>query len=1013
MATTKKPTGLNIDRDGNKFIFKWTKGESYGDGQQLKYAFFTSSSVYTSAKNFISQGMTITSGIDWSSTKTPTGTTYSVTRSAKTCGVIFRVRGNHDQNKNDPGWSAWSYKSFDINPPSAPSVTATWDSATPNKTTFTYEAKDGEHRPFSNVEYRTMWVTDYNGTPSGYSWTGAPSTNSNKTGTIFSSTETVTPSVSNTRIVQVRSVGLGGESSWVFRQHTYAKPNIPIISRASGTQDKVRSVMSLNVAWSVAAGSAHPIDKTTVQYLETVPAAGMSVPVGATFTDGDTPVRVGQNEWAEEISGTLADDNVLFTRIKVEHDTREEYSSAVVAIKGNLATPTNVSITPTQGTHTITVNATNASTVPDSFLAVIYKRGGIESVLGVIPHGSSSVNMIVPPWTSDAGSVGVFAVVGTYSAQTADSDGVVVYTLSNVKMRSDAVWKGTMKAPTISVVQSDIEETATVTWSWVDENATAAEVSWADNPEAWESTNEPETYIVDKSKASRLNVNGLQAGMPWYFKVRLLTQIDDAVTYGLYSNTAELSLSSAPSIPVLQLADQVVEPDGETIASWVYISNDNTLQAHATIYTYSSGTYTPIIQVGGSQNVVIRPAELGWTVGDYLLAVSVESESGRFSRKSYTVPISVRDPLTCSITQTSLTSKTVTIDGASVYYPHVLDEMPMTVTVTGAGASGQTILTIKRKNDFSIMRPDESSLNGYAEEIVCQYVYTGEAQKTITIDDVQGKLNDEATYYLEAIVTDNLGRVATDRYPKGDPDDYFKVIWDDQAIMPTATASIIDDDYAALTITKPVGAQAGDVIDIYRLTSDKPQLIAQNIEMGNDPVVYADPFPAFGASGGYRFVYKTKNGDTITSTSEFAWLDVSAICNSANTVIDFNGQRINLGYNVKISSTWAKDFQETRYLGGSITGDWTAGVSRTGSIDSVIIPANDPDVFRSLRRLAEYEGLCHVRTCDGSVITANVDVGDNYGYDTAGKIGSVKLTITRVDPVELDGQLLSEWEVES
>ena len=1014
MATTKKPTSPSIDRKGNKFIFSWKKPETYGDGQQLQYYFFISVDSYNQKKAAIAKGKDITK-LNWSAVVKLAASKkdYTVTAPSKSCGVIFRVRGNHDQKKNDPGWSDWTYKSFDINAPAKPTVAASWDSSTPNKTTFTYAATDGEHAPFNHVEYRVKWVTNYNGKPAGYTWSGAVSTNSNKTGTVFNTTETVTPSVSNTRIVQVRSVGMGGASAWVFSYHTYATPNAPVITSASGSQDTVRSMMTANVSWSAPWQYAHPIDKTTIEYLATAPAAGMSVPTGATFTQGDTPITSGKSSWAEEISGTLSDDNVLFVRVKVEHDTRENYSAAAIAIKGSLASPTNVSITPNQGTHTIVVNATNASTVPDSYLAVIYKQGETESILGVIPHGNSSANVVVPPWTDDAGSIGVYAVVGSYTAQTADSDGVVIYTIASPQMTSPTVWKGTLKAPTIKVVQADIDNTATVTWDWADEDATAAEVSWADHADAWESTDEPDTYTVDKSKASRLNVSGLEAGIPWYFKVRLLSEVADDVTYGLYSNTVSLNLSSAPSVPSLVMSDQVIDLDGEAIASWVYISNDNTLQKHATIYKYATGVYTPIIQVDSEQSVVISPSELGWIAGDYLLAVEVESESGRFSSMSDTVAVTVSQPLTCTITQTSLTSKTLTIDGNSVNFPYVLDDMPMTVTVTGAGDAGQTILTIKRKNDVSILQPDERLLNGYADEVVCQYVYTGEAQQTITIDDVDGKLNDFANYYIEATVTDDLGRVASDRYPNDDPDDFFKVIWDDQAIMPTATAAIIDDEYAKLTITKPAGAQTGDVIDVYRLTSDRPELIAQDIAMGNSPVVYVDPFPALGANGGYRFVYKTKNGDTIINDSDFAWLDISTPCAATSALIDFNGQRIDLGYNLKITSTWGKDFQETRYLGGSITGDWTAGVSRTGSVDSVVIPVKDPETFMSLRRLAEYEGICHVRTCDGSVITANVDVSDDFGYDTAGKIGNIKISFTRVDPVELDAQPLTDWEVES
>ena len=1021
MATTKKPEGLTITRKGNKFIFQWKKGESYGDGQQLQYHFYTNTSKYSLYKKKLKANVN-NKDVPWSATHKTNGTSYTVTAPSSTCGVIFRVRGNHDQNRNDPGWSDWAYKSFDIDPPKKPTVTATWDSNTPNKTVFAYTAKDDDNAPFSKVEYRTKWVTNYNGDPAGYSWSGTPSNNSSKTGTIFNSTETVSLTESKTRIVECRSVGMGGASEWVFKQHTYAKPNAPVITSASASQNKKKGVTTLNVAWTLKAGSARPVDKTTIEYCITAPDTNMTVPAAASWTQADTPVSKGKTAWAEEISSLLSDNDVLFVRIKVEHDTRDNYSNAVIALVGKMSPPSAVSITPDQGTHTIVVNATNdASAIPDSYIAISYRivngndiKAGI---FGIIAHGLSSTTITVPPWTgADYGTVGVFAVVGTPTLQTTTSEGVKVYTI-DAKMTSPYVVKGTMDAPTVTVTQADIENTATVAWDWVDEDATSAEVSWADHPDAWESTDEPKTYVINSTMTSSLNVSGLEAGIPWYFRVRLITEDSSGTNYGIYSNTVMLNLASAPSVPVLEMSEQVIDTGSQAIASWVYISTDNTLQAHATIAEVDTSTtpwtYTPIIQADSDQRAVIDPEELGWSVGDYLLAVQVESESGRFSEWSDPVPVTVADPLVCTIANTSLTSKTLTIDGNSVTFQYALTDMPMTVEVTGAGDTGQTVLMIKRKADYTLANPDETQMIGYADELVCQYVYTGEASQTITIDDVEGKLNDEATYYIEAMVTDNLGRMASARYPDDDPDNYFTVLWDDQAIMPDATASIIDDEYAELTINKPAGWQSGDTVDIYRMTADKPQLIAQGIQMSNTPVIYADPYPALGDHSGYIFVYKTKNGDTVMSGNEFAWLTVPLTCRADSAILDFNGRRVMLGYNLSHSNGWEKEFQTTRYLGGSIQGDWTAGVSRTGSIESVILPSLDPDTFKALRNVAEYNGICHVRTCDGSVMTANVELEEDMSCEKAGKIENIKLSFTRVDPVELDGQLLSDLEVES
>lgn len=1481
MATTKKPTGLSITRKGNKYIFSWSKPQSYGDGQQLQWSY--------KAENTHKSKIIKLSGSKHN---------YTVTSPSKLREISFRVRGNHDQKKKDPGWSDWAEKSFKVEAPKQPKIITTWESATPNKTVFRWETEDDEHKPFDHVEYRTMLVRNFKGNPSKYKWTGTPATSTSKTGTIFSSTESLDPDQSWTRMVQIRAVGEGGTpKKWKYSYHTYAKPKAPLIWGAEGKTKVMSNTTSLNIEYQISKSSARPIDKTTIQYKFVTPAAGMLFPPAETPDDADTPASKSStafkkyNQWAEEIDGQIGLDQCLFTRVKVTHDTRDNWSPYFIAQYGKLTPPSSVTTTPVQGTHTIVVNITSATTVPDAYHAVVYKKDGIESIMGIIPNGSTSVNMIVPPWTDSAGDVGVYAVVGTYEAQPADDDGVIIYTIVNERMASDVVWKGVISAPSINVVQADVEETATVTWDWTDPNATGAEVSWANHADAWESTDEPETYIVDASRASRLNVSGLDAGITWYFRVRLVTEGDET-TYGLYSNIFALNLSSAPAIPSLEMSAQVIDPDGEAIASWVYVSGDNTPQAHATLALYSEGTYTAILQVDEEQTAVINPAALELAIGSYQLAVKVESESGQWSDYSDPIPFAVADPLACAFTQTSLVSdeepinpetftgnpiildagdpakevknldveltpiqdlhgydkpwsggagknklnpndpdyglytisatgeevtsspdritsgyipcnegesftastgvsvggegynfafvgiafydtnktfisresgnylatftatapqnakylrffeqirvvqtvtspavfetykqqleksatattyepyenicpitghdsvtvgvtgknifgntdgtyavgstRTITVsdgvwsykvntpatsqvflpeatitamgigalsagtytfslasnsltdakianciltlsDGQTVkngnsftvsagttiksitsqyieqyavgtytceiqlehgttatsYEPYksqsktvtlphtvygagvgvtsgvgkdkritetlngseegwgmpatsyfmigrsnlindnakatiisdkflgeswsritglgldnavgvvngqtirfhmtsittladwktwlasnnvqvvyeiatptdltttptdltlyngdnvissdgdmeltiadaVLDgyflkEMPLTATVTGAGETGQTVLTIKRKNDYSILRPNDTELTGYADEVICQYVYIGEAQQTVNISDVLGKLNDGATYYLEATVTDNLGRTATARFPADDPNDYFTVLWDLQAIMPEATVEIIDDYYAKLTITKPQDWYTGDTIDIYRLTSDKPQLIAEGVEMEDTPVEYVDPYPTLG-EGGYRFVYRTQNGDdTLDSANNFAWLDIPLTLDSQEAIIDFNGERLPLGYNLKVSNSWSKDFQETRYLGGHIAGDWTAGVSRTASVDTVTLPVKDASLFKGLRRLAEYLGICHLRTLDGSVITCNIDVDDDFGYDTAGKIQNVSLSITRVDPVDMDSMPLADW----
>lgn len=96
-----------------------------------------------------------------------------------------------------------------------------------------------------------------------------------------------------------------------------------------------------------------------------------------------------------------------------------------------------------------------------------------------------------------------------------------------------------------------------------------------------------------------------------------------------------------------------------------------------------------------------------------------------------------------------------------------------------------------------------------------------------------------------------------------------------------------------------------------------------------------------------------------------------------------------------------------------MTGDWTSGVDRSGSADTVTITDDNEDVKEGLRRLADYPGLCHVRTRDGSNFVANVDVQESMSYDTAGKISEFSLDFDVVDNPDMDAMTEEDWEAEN
>ena len=111
-----------------------------------------------------------------------------------------------------------------------------------------------------------------------------------------------------------------------------------------------------------------------------------------------------------------------------------------------------------------------------------------------------------------------------------------------------------------------------------------------------------------------------------------------------------------------------------------------------------------------------------------------------------------------------------------------------------------------------------------------------------------------------------------------------------------------------------------------------------------------------------------------------------------------------------VSHTFTKDFTETKYLGGSIQGDWNPAVSRKTSIGGLMIKLVDASDILKMRRLAQHAGICHVRTPDGSSFAADVEVSESWSSDKQFEIAEFSLEITRVDSEVLDGIPLTEWE---
>lgn len=319
------------------------------------------------------------------------------------------------------------------------------------------------------------------------------------------------------------------------------------------------------------------------------------------------------------------------------------------------------------------------------------------------------------------------------------------------------------------------------------------------------------------------------------------------------------------------------------------------------------------------------------------------------------------------------------------------DETPFTIEWDHQAFSPTARVEIDQDNAVAFLYP-------IAPKSSIEYVLTTDEE-----------IDDTATYYLaEEVVAPTIEDIETYLELSGS----VYIYTTDTEIDPMKTYYLMEkvDEPAPEHLYMYYEYSTIDVCDIYRLSVDKPELIYQGAIFGE---TYVDPYPTIGEYGGHRFVCRTPNGDYITDDDEDAWIDTleedGDRFDSHANIVDFDGERAYLLYEVDLSNSWSKDFQETKYLGGSVQGDWNNGVSRSSSLNVTAVSDYDQDLVRTMHKLANYPGVCHIRTKDGSSYSADIQVNETYEYTRAPRFNKYDLSITRVDSETLDGMTLQEW----
>lgn len=1036
MAKKKKksaaPSGLTISRDGLKFTIEWKiPSKGYGAGQWLWYRLRTKkngSTKWTWGKwKKISVGHKATK-----KTVSLDKTKYYPATSKRLSGIEFKVKGKSSDDKKYTYTATSSTHMREISKPNNPSVSYALDSTGANKGTFSWETdcSSNDKKHFSKTQVQTAIMKNYKGEISKATFSNASYTAASGS---WSIAEDGSPTQNNTycRIVRVKAKGVAGDSDWKYAYHYYSIPERPVIQK-TGSKAIGSSSRYVWADWTQNRPKDRPVDSMELQYAIDVPESGERY----TGTSWNTGVTVVYHD--STVSGDfntddgIAEDQIMWTRVQSTHDKKYAYSEPRVAARGALKSPSFDTVSAT-GTTLVINNVERKTEVPDAKTAIWMKIDNEEKGVIAVTDKEGTITVACPDVSgSTEYQIALKNFTGTSTPQNGASG--TTYKL-NPLMQSGWIYSETRKIavpPKNITAMAVASDTVELTWDWSWKNADAATVAWADHEDAWISTDAPTTYDVE-DRETTWHIGSLESAKTYYFRVRLRDTSGDEEVLSPWSDTVSVSLSETPTTPTLATSENYLAMDDTVICSVGYTGNSKASikiaeSINDEIVKKSDGSIVVLMMSSGMETLSETIENINkiytsnglpdkvWNTGEvHYLKAMVTASGGKEGAWSDAVPVEIVAKPTIENVATNLVSEKMTYNTSDVVSEsgenvsatadgtiNYLEQLPLTITPSFGKSVGKADIKVSRNRDYYILRPDGLKEQHFEGEIVASFTGSETDSYTIEIDDLIGQMDDGAEYSIQVTFTDIYDHTAATDIP-------FVVRWKHQPEVPSAVVNIIEDNKtASVVVSKPSTYADGDTFNLYRMSVDRPELILEDGTYGQK---YIDPYPALNEHGGILVVNKTANGDYITSDNSFAWLYSDFSIEYKKAIIDFDGESVEIQYNIDCDNSWDKDFERTVYLGGSVQGDWNPAVTRDLKIDAVSISLTEPTMIEQMRRLATYPGICHVRTPDGSSFSCDIQVSEKKDHDNKART-DFSLTIKKVDSEELDAVTEEQWSAE-
>lgn len=592
----------------------------------------------------------------------------------------------------------------------------------------------------------------------------------------------------------------------------------------------------------------------------------------------------------------------------------------------------------------------------------------------------------------------------------------------------DSATNGDLRCGLVSATPNDNGTSVTVVVGWSGDHS-GTEVSWSDDPDAWDSTEQPEAYEFDTvdatrkstawAKTSTVIVRGLEEGVTYYFKARTYLEGEDR-QWSPYSSDLNATPVSAPEKVVLTGPESI--PRGEPIELYWSISGELEQKRWS---VHEVGKPKTSLATGGGAKChgTITPARYGNAT---TLSVYVEAGCGGDMTASEPITIGIADIPSCEVA----VSATVTAKPATFEVYSDTDTASVLATLYAGGITvaapdgdkdqiaGDTLWTSamapawteanwsstllhtrlqavvsRRQADY-----DAAQEGGDADEIANALSALNRAQSNLAAhssgttfkmsvpipNDVE--LIDTSTYTISVRTQEPIAGLTSPL-----AESTFKVAWAHQAPVPSTSITVtpnVEERTVTIALAAPSGAASTDTYEVYRKNASRYELVASALAF--DAVV-TDRYAPYGAEVDldYRIVTRTIDGDFQIGVYEYE-MPVRVLR------FDWQGEYIELPWNLEYSDSYAKTYESRSHMDGAVNGYFEQAVSMSGSYSTDINRAEGFEQVNQLRRLGEYPGAVFCRTQLGLAFQCNAEVdGVDFGYLT--KAMPAKISVSAMD----------------